>query len=97
MGMFDSLYDSKGNEWQTKAYNCMLETFRVGDPMPDDRREACVTYQVQIFGGPEDPDEFKHSYATVRDGVLRAVDARRDKTLPLMDYHGGPPYFPEGE
>lgn len=34
MGMFDSMYDDEDNEWQTKAFECGLDRFREGDPVP---------------------------------------------------------------
>ena len=97
MGMFDSLYDTQGNEWQTKAYGCTLEEWGVGDAMPhesgrggphsptDDLPDA---YQVRVLGGPG--DSLIDSYATVRGHVLTAVPAGRDQSMPLVDYCGGP-------
>ena len=84
MGMFDSLYDSKGREWQTKAFDCLLDEFRVGDPMPD---ADASTYQVAVLGGKN--GEFIESFATVRDDVLEQVPATRDIRLALIDYCGG--------
>ena len=88
MGMFDSLYDDAGTEWQTKAFACLLDTYRVGDaiPCPDDA-PSLDTFQVQVLGGGR--GAFIDSFATVRDGILAAVPDDRDVTLPLIDYAGG--------
>ena len=91
MGMFDSILDDENNDWQTKAFECLLNEFRVGDPMPD---APFATYQVEVLGG--DGHEFIDSYATVRDGVLATVDTTRDERLPLLDYFGGPSVATEG-
>ena len=80
MGMFDSLYDKHGNQWQTKAFDCLLANYDIGDSIPGDDLPA--SYQVEVLGDTE-------SYATVRDGVLVAVPAERDPSLPLVDYYGG--------
>lgn len=89
MGMFDSLYEGAhenyGREWQTKAFQCNLDTYCVGDEMPP--LEGRVTYQVEIFrhtraeGGTD-------SLATVVDGVLVSIDNERAHTLPLFNYSG---------
>lgn len=89
MGMFDSLYDSRAedgvnHEWQTKAYDCTLERFDIGDPVPAIPTEYLTDYQVAILGGPRD----EHSLATVRDGILVAVHVARDESLPRLDYFG---------
>lgn len=83
MGMFDSLIDAHGHEWQTKAFARCLDRYRIGDEIPADGPAA---YQVEILGGgsPDDID----SLATIRDGVLEAVPAERDPRLPLLDYSG---------
>lgn len=84
MGMFDSLYDAKSNEWQTKAFDCDLDNYGIGDPIPAD---GALTFQVEILG--ERDGGFPWSLATVRNGVLEAVDVDRDPTLPLVGYSGG--------
>lgn len=84
MGMFDSFHDSDGNEWQTKAFNCDLDHYRVGDELPYMGTE---TYQVEVLGGSHEPP-FLDSYATIRDRRLESTNDERDETLPLMDYHG---------
>jgi len=86
MGMFDSLYDSRGNEWQTKAFDCLCDRYEIGDAMPD--ADAPPPYQVKVFGGPWDAPAVD-SFATVRDGALVMVPDVRDAHLPLLDYHGG--------
>lgn len=86
MGMFDSLYDASNEEWQTKAFDCVLDRFRVGDPMPDVDKPD---YQVEILGGRgTNPREFLESYATIRDDSLTSINDPRDETLPMRDYGG---------
>lgn len=90
MGMFDSLYADRDkgheNEWQTKAYDCQLDEYFIGDAMPPltpDLRD----YQVAILG--QTPAErFTNSFATVRAGVLVALHVDRDPALPLFNYSG---------
>lgn len=82
MGMFDSLYDTEGNEWQTKAFSCNLDRYEAGDKMP----ASVDDFQVEVFGGPKRISVDSH--ATVRDGILTKVPDERDESLPLMDYHG---------
>lgn len=87
MGMFDSLYDQRDNEWQTKAYNCELDCYGLGDRLPpivgvpDD-------YQVEVLGDGDRPREFRYAFATVRDGLLMAVGVDRDPSLPRVNYSG---------
>lgn len=82
MGMFDSLYDPHGNEWQTKAYHRLLDRYTIGDQMPA-RDDGSKAYQVKVLGDVE-------SFATIRDDHLEQVPVDRDLTLPLVDYYGGP-------
>jgi len=91
MGMFDSLYDSNGHEWQTKAYDCILERFQIDQPMPHESLGTPLpdAYQVAVLGGPCGCHS-EDSWATVRDHILVAVPAERDPSLPRVDYHGGP-------
>ena len=93
MGMFDSLYDADGNEWQTKAYDCTLDVFSAGAKMPtlhdcppEFQAPVPPDYQVEVYGGPG--DGYTDAYATVRTGVLVAVGVERDPALPLVDYGG---------
>lgn len=86
MGMFDSMYDPSGAEWQTKAFHCELDRYKVGDELPFIGTE---TYQVEVFGGPDKPSEYIESYATIQDGKLASIHDERDAKLPLLDYHGG--------
>jgi hypothetical protein len=85
MGMFDSMYDRLGTEWQTKAFHCELDRYRVGDELPFIGTD---TYQVEIFGGPNKPSEYIEALATVRGNKLASIRDERDETLPLLDYHG---------
>ena len=83
MGMFDSLYDEDGTEWQTKAFERILAQYNIGDVINSD---FPVTYQVEVFGGKG--DGFNHSHATIFYGVLVEVDVPRDTRLPLIDIGG---------
>ncbi len=83
MGMFDSFYDSAGVEWQTKALDCTLTNYDIGDVIPG----PSVDYQMDVCGGPDD-NPFQEAYATIRGGVLASVPDERDNSLPLVDYHG---------
>lgn len=85
MGMFDSLIDRHGDEWQTKAFDCLLRRFSIGDAIGE--RPPVPAYQVAVLGDPT-PSQFVDSFATIRDGVLVDVPADRDPSLPLMNYSG---------
>ena len=88
MGMFDSLRDENDNEWQTKAFDSLLHTYKIGDRVWE-RRPA--DFQFEIFGGgpPSGYTELNcESLATVRDGVLVSIDDDRDPSLTLIDYTG---------
>lgn len=89
MGMFDSLYDQRGDEWQTKAFRCLLDRYEIGDELPG----PPIDYQVEILGGLIElgEDISRDSYATIRAGTLEIIDVPRDPTLPLRDYFGGWP------
>ena len=85
MGMFDSLYDADGDEWQTKAYECLCLTWQLGDTLGRPRLADDVsTYQVEVLGWPGAED----GYATVRDDVLVTIGTDRDPSLPLVGYRG---------
>lgn len=88
MGMFDCLYEGErgvyGNEWQTKAYSCNLDSYWVGDRMLE--LDKLDTYQVEIMGG--NGHDFINSLATVVNGVLVSIDNERAHTLPLFSYGG---------
>lgn len=83
MGMFNRLYDEEGNEWQTKAFDCSLADYRIGEEVVFD----ASSYQVEILGGP-DNDPFQDSYATVKNGYIASVNDARDHRLPLVGYDG---------
>ena len=87
MGMFDSMYDHDGNEWQTKAYGRTLERYELGDEVPDLDGWTPDIYQVKVLGGPG--EGLNHGFATVQDGVLVEIPSARDAALPLADYFGG--------
>lgn len=82
MGMFDSLYDTKNGEWQTKAYSRALDRYDIGDKID----ASIESYQVEVLGEVE--GNFEYSFATVRDGILVAVPAERDYTLTRRNYSG---------
>lgn len=86
--MFDSFYDKDGNEWQTKALDCILGRYDIGDRVPS----SLFPHQMKVFGGPRNVD----SFATIRDGFLAAVPAKRNEHLPLLDYNGGWLAAPKG-
>jgi hypothetical protein len=86
MGMFDSLYDASGNEYQTKALDRVLNRYEVGDIIELDAVDGfrdVIDYQMKVLGtaGME--------CATVTNKRLSAVPAKRDYSLPLLDYFGG--------
>jgi hypothetical protein len=85
MGMFDSLYDADGTEWQTKAFSRNLDVYRVGDPIPSDTGSA---YQVEVMRYTR-REGATDAFATIRAGRLEAVPTERDDRLPLIDYYGG--------
>lgn len=87
MGMFDSLYDAEGREWQTKAFECLLDRWDIGDEMP---AAAFDDYQLEVIGGPERETHprYSESLATVRAGRLVSVNDERDPSLPLIAYYG---------
>jgi hypothetical protein len=83
MGMFDSVYDSQGNEWQTKAFDCALDRYEIGDLVG----ESTMTYQFEVFGGPRS-ELAREAFATVESGRISAVPTERDTAVPLVDFHG---------
>lgn len=85
MGMFDSLYDARSNEWQTKAFGCALDTYDIGDRIASD---APGSYQVEILGPCGTTDVADYSFATIRDGVLSSVNDKREPALLLLNYSG---------
>lgn len=88
MGMFDSLYDEQGREWQTKAFGNVLAEYRTGELLPG----PPFAYQFKILGGGnfEEGEKFMDAFATAdEDGRLASFPDERDVTLPLLDYHGG--------
>lgn len=86
MGMFDHLFDADGNAWQTKAFDCALDVYQIGDPIDAD---GSASFQVEILGGNllgEIDDHF--SLATIISGVLVSIDDARDRALPCLNYSG---------
>lgn len=101
MGMFDSFYEGSredydagidwtSREWQTKAYDCNLDVYVVGDKMPAIIAPYPASYQVEIMGSRKVNGEwtYPHSLATVIDGVLFNIDNERAHSLPLINYSG---------
>lgn len=86
MGMFDSFYDDKGEEWQTKAFDCRLDVFRVDDRVPD---VGVQDFQVEIYHYRPAADGWTETFATIHSGRVVEVDAARDRSLPLLDSYGG--------
>lgn len=82
MGMFDSMTDAEGVEWQTKAFDCDLDRWTIGDRI-ETGEDYPASYQVEVIGGVP-----WNALATIRDKVLVAVPAERDRSLPLVGYHG---------
>lgn len=80
MGMFDSLYDEDGNEWQTKAFARTLAAYNIGDKMPVPEPDC----QVEVYSGRRSAD----GIATIRDGALFLVPDYRDVNLPLIPFYG---------
>jgi hypothetical protein len=75
------------DEWQTKAYDCELNHYFIGDQMPVIEPYDLADYQVEILG--ETPGtRFTDSLATVRGGVLRSIHDERDPSLPRVNYSG---------
>lgn len=88
MGMFDSLYDVEGNEWQTKALGRALSSWRIGDAIPSEVPD----FQVEVG---RFPGTWIDALATVRGGVLTAVPDRRHPDLILISYNSGIRQMPE--
>lgn len=88
MGMFDSLIDKAGYEWQTKAYDCELVRYHIGDKVPPLSETSFPPdeYQVEVLGGPGSGDH--EAYATVRNRILVEVPSVRNLNLTAADYSG---------
>lgn len=84
MGMFDSFIDESGHEWQTKAFGCSLERWRVGDAVPD----APPDCQVEVIGGGSEWGRFVWSLATIREGRFEGAGEPRKAWLTCIDYTG---------
>jgi hypothetical protein len=87
--MFDSFYDETGREWQTKAFDCNLDVWQVGDRF---ETEGPQTFQVEVLGSDRSAgrrEDFRDSFATIRAGRVESVDVPRDETLLLFNYSSG--------
>lgn len=82
MGMFDSLFDKDGNEWQTKALGRSMSRYAIDDPV----KLLLKDCQIEVIGGPSDGSVWR--YATVRGGILTQVPDYRRPELPLVSYCG---------
>lgn len=83
MGMFDSMYDAEGHEWQVKAFDRTLTQWHIGDAIETETPD----FQVKVYGGRK--NESGYTLATIRGCVLVDLPAPRDPSLPLIDYSGG--------
>lgn len=77
-GMFDSFIAKDGNDWQTKAFDCQLDEWQIGDKAPEPG-----DYQVEVIGYLGD------EFCEVRGGIVRKVPDERDESLPRMYRFGG--------
>ena len=102
MGMFDRLYDKSDREWQTKAFNCTLQAYGLGQaidgaPSAADDWGVNDVYQVEVLAGNDHiSPEYVESYATIRGGVLTEIPAERNVALPLLNYGGSWATVPNG-
>lgn len=85
MGMFDSFYGADGSEWQTKAFDCTLARWDIGDVVPG----PPIDYQAEVIGGPDKRVSGFWSLVTVREGRLASVGDYRNPKLPLCLYSSG--------
>ena len=85
MGMFDTVIAPDGSDWQTKAMDCELNRYYVGDEI------GSGDFQMLTIGGPAS----SWAYVTVRNGLIVEVGVPRDLSLPCIDYHGGPRIDPK--
>lgn len=83
MGMFDSIYDPTGVEWQTKALGNILARYEVGSEIPG----PVIDYQMEVIG--DDKASYQWSFLTVRSGHVAQVPSKRDNALPLLGFSGG--------
>jgi len=93
MGMFDSLYDEYGIEWQTKAFDRTLAQYNILDVIYSG---LIYPFQVEVLGGSV-KEGFILSHATIFNGVLAEVDVPRDPLLPFINYSGYPVPTANGE
>lgn len=91
MGMFDSIYDGDGREWQTKALDCTLKRYAPGDAIPG----PLFDYQMKVISGwLEGGKGLDYGYALIHNGNLMDVLHEPDEFLQTLDYPGG--WLPEG-
>lgn len=80
MGMFDSLYDDRGREWQTKALGRGMSRFSIGDRLPG----MTDSYQLEVIGRGAG-----YWFATVENARLVSIDQHRNPYVRLVTYLGG--------
>jgi len=85
MGMFDSFRDDKGGEWQTKALDCFLKSYRLGDEVSG----PPIDYQMEVIGGRRNRDIGEWTFVTIRSGRVAEIPAERDESLPVRNYSSG--------
>ena len=85
MGMFDSFYDQNGDEWQTKAMDCNLDVYDIGDRLT----EPPGDFQMEVIG-PCGNGGSAWAWVTIREGVVAEVGVERDPSLVAIGYGGGP-------
>lgn len=86
MGMYDSIIDSEGNHWQTKAFSRTLESWSIGEEI---NGAHPLPFQVEVLGSDINVDgDFVESFATIRETRIAAVPSDRDESLPLLRYDG---------
>lgn len=87
MGMFDSFIDEHGRDWQTKAFDCVLARWSVGDEFRS--AETHGPFQVEIYD-MTDAGEWCESFAQIAGGRVVGVGVPRDASLPLLSWSGRP-------
>lgn len=92
--MFDSLYSQDGSEWQTKALECNLDVFRIGDEIPG--QPPLPDYQMEVIGG-KDFEQSRWAYANIKHGQLTEVPVPRDPRVPLCLYSSGWVHASQGD
>jgi hypothetical protein len=93
MGMFDSLYDQLGREWQTKALARSLNRYEIGDKVPG----PPLDHQMEVIGDHNVVPPYRWAFANIRGGRLAELPVDRDPSLPVRLYSSGWESATEGE